>query len=229
MSATYLPWNQGQTFLLPPSPDDWLPKDHLARFVLEVAERLDLSAIYDEIEAERAPQGRSNYPPRLMVALLLYAYMTGTMSSRQIERKSHEDIGYRYLCGNLHPSYRTIAEFRRRHLANLGGLFEQTVHLCAAAGLVDLELVAIDGTKILANASKRKAMSYGRMQKESERLKRKITDLLSEAERIDALEDAEYADRDALPRVRAELNDAKARRDFIDKHMSALEEEARRA
>lgn len=229
MSATYLSWNHGQTFLLPPSPDDWLPEDHLARFVLEVVERLDLSAIYVDIESDRAPQGRSNYPPPLMVALLLYAYMTGTMSSRQIERKSHEDIGYRFLCGNLHPSYRTIAEFRRRHLSHLGGLFEQTVRLCMEAGLVELELVAIDGTKILANASKRKAMSYGRMKKEKARLKTKISELLEEAERIDAAEDREYGERDALPRVRAELKSAKARRDFIDRQMKALEEEARKA
>lgn len=229
MSATYLSWNQGQTFLLPPSPDDWLPKDHLARFVLEVVERLDLSAIYVDIESDRAPQGRSNYPPRLMVALLLYAYMTGTMSSRQIERKTHEDIGYRFLCGNLHPSYRTIAEFRRRHLGHLAGLFEQTVRLCMDAGLVELELVAIDGTKILANASKRKAMSYGRMKKEKERLKDRISKLLEEAEQIDAAEDKEYGERDAMLRVRAELKSAKARREFIDKQMRALEEEARKA
>lgn len=229
MSASYLPWNRGQTFLFPPSPEDWLPEGHLARFVLDVVDRLDLSSIYARIEGERAPQGRRAFPPELMVSLLLYAYMTGTTSSRVIERKSYEDVGYRFICGDLHPNFRTLGTFRRRHLESLPGLFEQSVQLCIQAGLVDLDLVAIDGTKVLASASKRKAMSYGRMMKERSRLQARIAELLAQAEAIDAAEDEAYGDADALPVVRAELRDASARKAFIEKHLAQLEEDSRKS
>jgi transposase len=227
MPASYLPWTQGQPYLLPPSPDDWLPQGHLARFVVDLVDQLDLTDIYARIEAGRAPQGRPAYPPRLMVALLLYAYMTGTPSSRAIQRKCHEDIGYRFLCGNLQPDFRTIARFRKEHLACLPDLFVQSVTLCVAAGLVDMDLVAVDGTRMLANASKRKAMSYGRMKKEEGKLRRRIEELLQQAEATDAAEDEAMGDDDGMPQVREELRDARARRAFIAEQMRVLEAESR--
>ena len=158
-----------QAYLLPPSLQDWLPEGHLARFVAEVVEALDLSAIYATYEAGDG-RGLSAYDPRMMVRVLIYGYCRGVASSRRIERATYEDVAFRYLAADQHPDHDTIAAFRQEHLANLGQLFVQVLQLCQRAGLVKLGHVALDGTKIKASASKHKAMSYERMEKAEKEL-----------------------------------------------------------
>src|SRR5208337_514189 len=150
-----------QAYLLPPSLQDWLPEGHLARFVAEVVEALDLSAIYAKYE-EGDGRGLSAYDPRMMVRVLIYGYCRGVASSRRIERATYEDVAFRYLAADQHPDHDTIAAFRQEHLGPLARLFVQVLQLCQRAGLVKLGHVALDGTKIRAKASKHKAMSYER-------------------------------------------------------------------
>jgi len=162
MGQNFFPDTVDQTLLFPPSLHDWLPAGHLARFVVDVVGALDLSGIYASY-AEKDGRGQAAYSPQMMVRLLLYGYATGVYSSRKIERRTYEDVAFRYLSGDQHPDHDTIAGFRKRHLAALAGLFTQALLLCEKAGLVQLGHVSIDGTKIKANASKHKAQSYVRM------------------------------------------------------------------
>jgi transposase len=156
---TFRPWNPEQTLLLPPSPVEWLPANHLVFFLLDMAAELDLSAIYAVYEA-RDPRGVKAYEPRMMVVLLLYAYCVGIPSSRRIERACWEDAAFRVLTGNQQPDHSRISDFRLVHLDALAGLFVQVLRLCQKAGLLSLGNVALDGTKVKANASKHKAMSH---------------------------------------------------------------------
>jgi transposase len=181
--------NQG--LLLAPSLHDWLPEKHLARFLVDVVEALDLSAIYASYEAGDG-RGQAAYAPEMMVRVLLYGYATGTYSSRKIEVRTYEDVAFRYLSADQHPDHDTIATFRKRHLKALAELFTQALLLCEKAGLVKLGHVALDGTKIKANASKHKAMSYDRMGETEQRLKQEIDALLKQADEADAAEDAQY-------------------------------------
>jgi transposase len=160
VSKTYRPYEPRQGFLLPPSPLDWLPDDHLARFVLDVVDELDLSTISGYYERE--VRGNPPHHPKMMVALLLYGYSVGVPSSRKIEKRCHEDI----------------AEFRRIHLSALAALYLQVLRLCQELGLVKLGHVALDGTKQKASASKHKAMSYERMQQREDELQAKVEELL---------------------------------------------------
>lgn len=211
--------------MLPPSPLEWLPQDHLAHFILDVVDELDLSTIVGKYEREE--RGYPPYHPKMMVALLLYAYSVGAPSSRKIEKRCHEDIGFRVIAANTAPDHSRISDFRRRHLDELSELFVQVLKLCQKAGLVKLGHVALDGTKIKANASKHKAMSYERMKKEEVRLREKVTALLAEAEAVDVEEDTKYGkDRrgDELP---AELARAQGRREVIREALRALEAEAK--
>src|ERR1035437_2605177 len=180
-----------QALLLPPSLHDWLPEKHLARFLVDVVETLDLGAIYASYDAKDG-RGQAAYAPEMMLRVLLYGYATGVYSSRKIELRTFEDVAFRYLSADEHPDHDTIATFRKRHLAALAALFTQALLLCEKAGLVKLGHVAIDGTKIKANASKHKAMSYDRMCETEQRLKQEIADLLKQAEETGATEDAEY-------------------------------------
>jgi transposase len=150
-----------QVFLLPPSLQDWLPEDHLARFIADVTDQLDLSEIL-AVYARKDGRGMAAYHPAMMVRMLLYGYCRGVVSSRKIERATHEDVAFRYLAADQHPDHDTIADFRQTHLENLAGLFTQALQLCDKAGLIKLGQVAIDGSKLKANASKHKAMSYDR-------------------------------------------------------------------
>ena len=179
-------FDPSQGLLLPPSLDDWLPAEHLARFIAElVDEHLDLSRIR---AAYTEGRGGPPYDPRLMVRILLYGYTIGVRSSRAIEVRCADDVAFRWLA-----DYRAIARFRKRHLSALGHLFVQALALCQAAGMVRLGRVALDGTKVRANASKRKAMSYARMSEQEKVLADEVTALLVQAERIDKAEDARYA------------------------------------
>jgi transposase len=226
MGQSFLPDTVNQTLLFPPSLHDWLPNGHLARFLVDVVSALDLDAVYGSYR-EKDGRGQSAYAPEMMVRLLLYGYATGVYSSRKIEKRTFEDVAFRYLSGDQHPDHATIAEFRKRHLTALAGLFTQALLLCAKAGLVKLGHVSIDGTKIKANASKHKAMSYKRMNETEVRLKREIDALLSAAEKTDAEEDAQYGkDRrgDELPE---ELQRRESRLQKIREAKAALEAEAR--
>ena len=190
MSKTYRPYQPTQSFLLPPSPLDWLPEDHLARFVLDTVGELDLSEIHTHYEREA--RGKPPHHPQMMVALLLYAYCVGVPSSRKIEKRTYEDVAFRVLAGNTQPDHTRISEFRRIHLQALSKLFVQVLRLCQRMGLVKLGHVALDGTKIKANASKHKAMSNERMTQDIARLEAEVTKLLQAAEQIDATEDQEH-------------------------------------
>ena len=218
-------WNQA--VLLPPSLQDWLPEDHLARFVAEVTETLDLSGIYGKYE-ERDGRGQAAYDPRMMVRLLLYGYCRGVASSRRIERATYEDVAFRYLTADAHPDHSVMAAFRQDHLANLSQLFVQVLRLCQQAGLVKLGHVALDGTKIKANASKHKAMSYERMGEAEKKLAEEVEALLAEAARVDAEEDGKYGKGKRGDELPTELQRRESRLAKIREAKEALEEEARR-
>ena len=211
--------------LLPPSLMDWLPKGHLAYFLLDVVEQLDLSNIYASYQGDG--RGQPPYEPGMMSALLLYAYCTGVPSSRQIEKKTHEDVPFRVIAANRHPDHDSICEFRKRHLKALADLFLQTLRLCQEAGLVKLGHVALDGTKIKANASKHKAMSYGRMKKTKDELEKEIEGLLKNAEVVDKEEDKKYGKGRKGWDLPDELKRRETRLAKIKEAMSALEEEAK--
>jgi transposase len=180
----------GQDLLLPPSLDEWLPAEHLARFIAElVDEHLDLSRIHASYtKAKGAPP----YDPRLMVRILLYGYTTGVRSSRQLEAACQDVVAFRWLAAGQGPDFRSIARFRKRHLSALGHLFTQALVLCQAAGMVTLGRVALDGTKVRANASRRKAISYARMSEKEKVLAHEVSELLAQAEAIDQGEDARF-------------------------------------
>lgn len=196
----YRPYHPRQMLILPPSLQDWLPEDHLAYFLEDLVEHFDLQTIEETYEDEL--RGGPPYHPAMMVKLLLYAYCTGVYSSRRIATHVHEDVAFRVLAAGNAPDFRTINEFRRRHLEALSGLFPQVLAVARQAGLVTLKHVALDGTKIRANASKHKAMSYDRLRQEEPRLAAEVAEMFRRADAIDAAEDAEYGpDRrgDELP------------------------------
>jgi transposase len=188
MPTTFRPSLPDQSFLFPPSPRDWLPEGHLAFFIADTVAALNLQAFYAPYDGD----GRRNQPfdPQMMVTVLVYAYATGTFSSRGIARKLEEDVAYRVLAAGNFPAHRTIAEFRQQHLATFEALFVNVVKIAKEAGLVQLGALAVDGSKVKANASKHKAMSYGRMRQEETRLREQIAVLMAQAEATDAAEDA---------------------------------------
>lgn len=214
-----------QLLLLPPDLRQWLPQGHVAYFVLDLLGELDLSEIYASYDGSKG--GRPGFDPRLMVGLLLYAYCQGVASSRKIEKATYESVPFRVLATNQHPDHDTIAEFRRRHLSALSGLFVQVLHLCQKAGLVRLGHVAMDGTKLRANASKHKAMSYGRMKEKVTELEAQVEALLAEAEAVDAAEDAQYGKGCRGDELPEELRFRQQRLEKIRQAKEALEAEAR--
>ena len=200
MSKTYRPWNPNQQYLLPPSVQDWLPENNLVYFLLDTVNELDISAITEKYEQTK--RGFPPFHPRMMVALLLYSYCRGIFSSRKIMQACEERLTFRVIAGDDIPNWRTISDFRKLHIKELQQLFVQVLQLCQEAGLVKLGHIALDGTKIKANASRHKAMSYGRMLKEEASLKEEIKQLLEKSEAIDRQEDDKYGpDRrgDELP------------------------------
>jgi transposase len=215
-----------QPFLLPPSLQDWLPENHLARFVAELVPGLDLSKIYGHY-GRRDGRGKAAYHPVMMVRVLLYGYCVGVMSSRRIERASHDDIAFRYLCADQHPDHATISDFRRLHLPVLAQMFTQVLQLCDKAGLVKLGHVAIDGTKLQANASKHKAMSYNRMEEKEKQLRAEVERLLALAEETDAAEDALYGKGNRGDDLTGEMARREGRLKKIAEAKAALEQEAR--
>ena len=227
-AKSYRPWIPGQSFLLPPNPMDWLPEGHLAYFILDLVKELDLSAIESKIQAKDA-RGTRPYSPSMMVALLIYGYCLGIRSSRKIERATYEDVAFRVLAGGGHPDHTRISEFRRTHLKAFKALFKQVLQLCQKAGLVKLGRVAIDGTKVQANASKHKAMSYERMQELEKRLEQEIDELLAQAERVDAEEDARFGPGQREQDLPEELQRRQTRLERIRQAKAELEAEARQS
>ncbi len=193
----FRPYDPDQVLLMSPVLAEWIPEGDLAHFVSELVESaLDLSAIYASYESER---GYPPYDPRLMLKLLIYGYANGVCSSRKLEGATHRDIAVRMLCSGQHPDYRSIARFRARHLEAIAELFVQALRLCAKAGLLGLGSLALDGTKLRANASRHKAMSYDRMTKKESGLEAEIASLrararalLKEAATTDEREDELY-------------------------------------
>jgi len=227
MAKTYRPYVPEQDLLLPPSLRDWLPEDHLAFFVSDVIDHLDLSAITRVYEHEE--RGYPPYHPVMLTKVLVYAYCVGVFSSRKIQRRLVEDIAFRVLAAGNAPDFRTIADFRKTHLPALRGFFEQVLRLARDVGTLRVGRVAIDGSKVKANASKHKAMSYDRMRDKQRQLRDEVTQLLAQAEAADAAEDAEYgADRrgDELP---AELQRRESRLQRIREATRALKARAKDA
>lgn len=224
----YQDWMPRQTLLLPASPLDWLPQGHLAYFVLDLVDQLDLSAIEDAIQSKDA-RGQRPYSPRMMTALLLYAYSVGVFSSRKIERATSEDIAFRVLAAGTQPHFTTVNQFRLSHREALAALFGQVLGMCRKAGLVRLGRVAIDGTKIKASASKHKAMSYGRMKQDEQRLQAEIEALLAKADQTDAQEDEQYGRGQSPEDLPAELQRRESRLARIRQAKAELEAEAAEA
>ena len=221
MSKTYRPYDPDQQLLLPAALQEWLPPDHLAYFVSDVVDQLDLTPIVSGYQSEE--RGGPPYHPRMMVKVFLYGYCIGVASSRRIALRLHEDIPFRVLAANNTP------DFRKDHLGALASLFLQVLELCWKAGLVKLGHVALDGTKVKANASRHKAMSYGRMKEKEAELAREVDDLLKRAQEVDEEEDRRYGrDRrgDELPE---ELAFRESRLRKIREAKAALEAEAKEA
>ena len=227
MRKTYLPYDPDQQLLLPAALQEWLPDDHLAYFISDVVDQLDLSSITARYEGER--RGGPPYHPRMMVKVLLYGYCIGVASSRRIAQRLHEDIAFRVLAANNTPDFRTISDFRRDHLAALSGLFLQVLAFCQRAGLVKLGHVALDGTKVRANASRHKAMSYRRMKEKEEQLAAEVAELLRRAQEVDDEEDRRYGKDKRGDELPEELAFREGRLEKIREAMAALEAEAQAA
>ena len=235
MTKTYRDWSTDQAYLFPPSPHDWLPQGDLVYFLLDTVATLDLSPIYAHYEREL--RGQPPFHPRMMVALLLYCYATGTRSSRKIMRRCHVDVACRVIVGEDVPDFRTISDFRKIHLARLEALFVEVLKLCALAGLARVGTIALDGTKVKANASRHKAMSYDRMKAEEARLKEEIAKLLADAQAADDAEDLQHGpDRhgdelpDELARRQSRLAKIQSAKRLLEERakLDAAEEAARR-
>jgi transposase len=227
MAKTFRPYVPEQELLLPPSVKDWLPADHLAYFVSDLVDELDLSAIVASYEAEE--RGFPPYHPVMLTKVLLYAYCVGVYSSRKIERRLIEDVAFRMLAAGNQPDFRTISEFRRRHLDALQGLFVQVLRLAREAGALQVGRVAVDGSKIKANASKHKAMSYGRMQEREAQLEQEVRHMLTQAEATDAQEDAAHGRGRRGDELPAELQRRTSRLERIREAKRVLEERAKAA
>jgi transposase len=225
MAKVYRPYFPEQDFLLPPSLREWLPENHLAYFVSDMVEQLDLEGI--ESYYEREQRGYPPYHPRMMTKVLVYGYCVGVFSSRKLEQRLVEDVAFRVLAAGNQPDFRTISEFRRIHLKRLEGLFEQVLRLALKLGAMKLGRVAIDGSKVKANASKHKAMSYRRMQEEEKRLREEARRLLAEAEQIDKDEDKRYGRSSRGDELPAELARREDRLQRIAEAKRELEERAR--
>ncbi len=226
MSKTFRPYEPDQMFLMPVSISDWLPADHLAYFISDLVDEMDLSKIISRYKDE--DRGYPPYHPVMMVKVLLYAYCIGVPSSRKIAKRLEEDISFRVLAANNTPDFRTISDFRKDHLKALAGLFLQVLKLCKKAGLVKLGHVSLDGTKIKANASKHKAMSYKRMKEEEARLEAEVKELLEKAEAADDAEDQQYGEDKRGDELPEELAFRESRLKKIREAREALEVEARR-
>ena len=221
----FKPYQPNQLLLLPPDMKQWLPEDDLAYFIMDVVNELDLSSIYQSYDSSKG--GQPPFDPKMMTGLLLYAYCVGIPSSRKIEKATYHQIPFRVLTADQQPDHDTIAEFRKRHLKALSGLFVEALQLCQKVGLVELGHVSLDGTKVRANASKHKAMSYGRMEKKAEELEAEVKRLLEQAQAVDDDEDSRYGKSRRGDELPDELRFKQDRLKKIKEAMKSLEIEAK--
>ena len=225
MGKSYRLYYPDEELLLPPSLRDWLPEKHLAYFVSDVVDNLDLSAMDAVYGNEK--RGQPPYDPLMMTKVLVYAYCVGVFSSRRMERRLVEDIAFRVLAADNQPNFRTISDFRKIHLKTLEGLFEQVLQIALEAGAMKVGRVALDGTKVKANASKHKAMSYDRMAEKEKQLKAEVKQMLEQAEAADAEEDARFGQDRSGDEMPAELERRQTRLKKIKEAKRALAERAR--
>jgi transposase len=224
MPKGYRPYLPDQDLLLPPSLREWVAEEHLVYFVSDVVDQLDLSAIHAVYGEEK--RGQPPYDPRLMTKLLVYGYCTGVFSSRRIQKRLQEDIPFKVLAAGNEPDFRTISDFRKIHIGTLQGLFEQVLEMALEVGAVKVGRVSLDGTKIKANASKHKAMSYRRMEEKQQQLKEEVKQLLEQAEAADEEEDHRHGSQrgDELP---VELRRRETRLAKIKQAKKVVEQRAR--
>jgi transposase len=225
MTKTYKSYLPEQDLLLPPSLRDWLPEDHLVYCVSDVVDELDLSAIESVYKEE--DRGQPPYHPRMMVKVLLYGYCVGVFSSRRIQKRLTEDVAFRVLAAGNQPDFRTISDFRKLHLKALEELFQQVLRLVLEMGALKLGRVALDGSKVKANASKHKAMSYGRMEEAEKRLREEVQELMKQAEAADEEEDKRYGRERQGEELPEELQRRETRIARIKEAKKALKERAR--
>ena len=225
MAKTYKTYLPEQDLLLPPSLRQWLPENHLAYCVSDVVDQLDLSAIESVYEEE--DRGQPPYHPRMMVKILVYSYCVGVFSTRRMEKRLVEDVAFRVLAAGNEPDFRTLADFRKNHLKALEELFQQVLRLALEVGALKLGRVALDGSKVKANASKHKAMSYGRMEETEKRLRKEVRELLKQAEAVDEEEDKRYGRECQGEELPEELQRRETRIARIREAKKALEERAR--
>jgi transposase len=225
MAKRFRPYSLDQVYLLPPSCDEWLPENHLARFIADVTRELDLRPLLVRYRNSDG-RGQAAYNPVLMLRLLLYGYCTGRRSSRQIERATYDEVPFRYLAGDQHPDHDTVAAFRQEHLAALAQLFTQVVALCREAGMVKLGEVAIDGTKMRANADRNQTMRYAGLSEAEQEMEKRIQQILAEAAQVDAEEDARYGKGQRAEDLPAALATTKQRLEKIRAAKQKLEQEA---
>src|SRR6202453_2035530 len=226
MSKRFRACSLDQEFLLPPSLQDWLPEDHLARFIADVVNELDLSAIYAEYERKDG-RGLSAYHPVMMTRLLLYGYCIGMPSSRKIEKATYDNLAFRYLSADQHPDQDTLAAFRQEHLEALAGLFVQALRLCQKAGLVKLGNVAIDGTKMKANASTHRSVDYQKISEREQHWRSEVERLLNQAQQTDQEEDRRFGVSQPTDPLPDDLASAQKRLQRLQQAKTELEQEAR--
>jgi len=227
MPTRFRAYAPGQDLLLPESLQEWLPADHVAYFISEVVEELDLSAFYAPYEGDG--RRKMPYEPSMMLKVLIYAYVSGVFSSRKIARRLEEDVAFRVLAAGNFPKHRTLCEFRRRHLQDFKALFVEVVQIARVAGLVSLGTLAVDGTKLRANASKHKAMSYKRLKQEERRLREEIEAMCDCARQTDEAEDARYGAQRRGDELPEELQHRERRLETIRAAKARLEAEQRAA
>jgi transposase len=225
MSKHFRPWNPEQSFLFPPSPRDWLPENHLVYFLLDVLPQMNLQPLLQPYQSEE--RGQPPYHPIMLTTLLLYGYATGTFSSRRLMGRCETDAAFRVIVVDDIPDFRTISDFRKRHLTALEELFVDVLKLCAKAGLVKVGRIALDGSKVKANASRHKAMSYDYMLKEEKRLQHEVKALLAQAEQADQAEDQTHGQHGRGEELPEELARRQSRLQKIREAKAALEAEAR--
>jgi transposase len=225
MSNIFHPYEPDQSLLFPASPREWLPEDHLVWFISDTIDELDIEALVSKYR----PGGKGNlaYHPRMMLKLLIYGYCTGVFSSRKLARQLHENVAFRVLAAGQFPNHRTICRFRERHLAEFESLFVQVVQIAQQAGLAKMGTIAVDGSKVKANASKHKAMSYERMQQEEKRLRREIRDLTKKARTQDAADDEKYGPDFRGDELPEEISRRSSRLKVIQEAKKRLEERKR--
>lgn len=223
MAGMFRPYAPDQQFLLPPSPQDWLPDGHLAYFIADTVDHLDLSSIIDSETYRVSGSGNPPYHPAMMLKLLIYAYCSGVFASRRIAKRIHEDIAFRVLAAGHFPGFRSIGRFRKDHIEAFQDLFVQVVQIAKETGLVKMGQVSIDGSKIKANASKHKAMSYARMQEVLKKLRKEIESLTKAAADADELDDKEFGEHFDGNDIPGELARRKDRLKAIQKAKRELE------